>query len=218
MRSISSQNWAARQRVHPRCRLIEYQQVRIVDQRAAQRELLLHAAGQLAGRPIRKRIEAGRSEQFVDAPFALGFGLVEEAAEKVEVLEYGQGRVEVAPKALRHVGNAGQARTAMLTVAHVAIQCYNFAFLDPAHARNQCEQRRFADTVRTDQPDHATGRDFERHIVERDGQAAAVRHASHPRSGTCHYGSFTARLPGQPTSRPERTNPTPRIPVFTWVS
>ncbi len=149
---------AARQRVDAGGRLVEDQQVRIVDQRAAQRQLLLHAARQLAGRPVGKGIETGRGEQLFDALFALGFGLAEQAAEEVEVLEHGQGRVQVAPEALRHVGDAGQARAAMLRVAHVAIQCEDLAFLDPAHAGNQREQRGLADAVRPDEPDHAAGR------------------------------------------------------------
>ena len=65
---------AARQRVDPCGRLVEDQQVRIVDQRAAQRQLLLHAARQLAGRPVGKRIEAGCGEQFGDTPCASDLG------------------------------------------------------------------------------------------------------------------------------------------------
>ena len=41
---------AARQRIDAGRRLVEDEQVRVVDQRAAQPELLLHAAGELAGR------------------------------------------------------------------------------------------------------------------------------------------------------------------------
>ena len=63
-----------------------------MDQRAAQRELLLHAARQLAGRPVGKRIEPGRDEQLVDTRAPLGLGLTEQAAEEIEILEHAQRR------------------------------------------------------------------------------------------------------------------------------
>ena len=53
----------ARQRIDAGRRLVEDQQVGIVDQRAAQAELLPHAAGQLLRRPVGERREAGAVEQ-----------------------------------------------------------------------------------------------------------------------------------------------------------
>ena len=46
---IRSQNWPRDKRVDAGRRLVENEQIRIVDQRAAQAELLLHAARKLAG-------------------------------------------------------------------------------------------------------------------------------------------------------------------------
>ena len=43
---------AARQRIDAGGRLVEDQEVRVMDQGAAEAELLFHAAGQLAGRPV----------------------------------------------------------------------------------------------------------------------------------------------------------------------
>jgi hypothetical protein len=74
---------AARERVDACRRLVEDQQVGVVDERAAQREFLLHTARQFAGRPIRERIQACCGEQLRDAPFPLLAGLAEQAAEKV---------------------------------------------------------------------------------------------------------------------------------------
>ena len=62
-----------------------------MDQRAAQAELLLHAAGQLAGRPVGERRETGRGEQLCDPRLALARGLTEQAAEEVDVLEHARG-------------------------------------------------------------------------------------------------------------------------------
>ncbi len=59
MRSIELPELPARERIHAGGRLVEDQQIRVVDQRAAEAQLLLHAAGQLAGRTIDERGEAG---------------------------------------------------------------------------------------------------------------------------------------------------------------
>ena len=61
---------AARQRIDAGGRLVEDQQVRVVDQSAAQAELLLHAAGQLAGRPVGEASQPDTVQQLGDA--ALG--------------------------------------------------------------------------------------------------------------------------------------------------
>ena len=50
---------AARERIDSSSGLVEDQQLGVVDQRAAQSELLLHAARELAGRTARKRREPG---------------------------------------------------------------------------------------------------------------------------------------------------------------
>jgi len=186
-----------------------------MDERAAERELLLHPARQLPRRPVRKGIETGRSEELPDAPLALGFGLAEKAAEEVEILEDAQRRVEVAAETLRHVGDAGQTRPAMLWVVHVAVEGEHLALLDPADAGNEREQCRFADAIRSDESDHAIGRDREGHVVERDGSAIAMRYLPHPCSTCRRHGSFTVSMSGQLTSGSARTNPTPRIPVLT---
>jgi hypothetical protein len=44
-----------------------------VDQGAAQAELRLHAAGELAGRPVHERVEARGLEQLIDVAPAFGF-------------------------------------------------------------------------------------------------------------------------------------------------
>ncbi len=81
-----------------------------MDQRAAQAELLLHAAGQLAGRPLGEAGEAGALEQCGDPALALGAVLAEQAAEEVDILEDRKRRIEVLAQALRHVGDARAAR------------------------------------------------------------------------------------------------------------
>ena len=97
---------AARERIDAGRRLVENEQIRIVDQRAAEAELLLHAAGELAGGPIVERIEARGGQKLVDPGAALRRRLTEQSAEEVDVLEHAERRIEIAAEALRHVGDA----------------------------------------------------------------------------------------------------------------
>src|SRR5690606_37430924 len=92
---------AARQRIDACRRLVEDQQIRIMDQRAAEAELLLHAAGQLARRTLGKRRQPGAFNQLVDAPAPLLLALAEQAAEKVEIFPHGQGGIEIFAQPLR---------------------------------------------------------------------------------------------------------------------
>ena len=71
IRSIRVPELAARQRIDAGRRLVEDQQIGIVNQRAAQPELLAHAAGELPGRPVRERREPSALKQLGDAPVAL---------------------------------------------------------------------------------------------------------------------------------------------------
>ena len=151
-----------------------------MDQRAAERQFLLHAARELAGGAREEWVETGRPGQIVDARFALGPLLSEQPTDEVEVLEHAERRVKVAPEALRHVGDAGEAVLPERGVPEVAAQCPHLAGLDLAHAGDQPEQGRLADAVRADESSHPTRRDLERHVVERDGLAVAVRNAFEP--------------------------------------
>ena len=56
---------AARHRVHARRRLVEQDDLRLVDERAGERELLLHAARQPVGQPVAERRELRHVEQAV---------------------------------------------------------------------------------------------------------------------------------------------------------
>ena len=78
---------SARQRINTGRRLVENEQVRIVDQRAAKPELLLHAAGKLAGGTIHEWRQAGAFEQFRYARCPFGLGLAKEPPEKIHILE-----------------------------------------------------------------------------------------------------------------------------------
>ena len=86
---------AARERIDARRRLIQDQEVRIVNERAAEPELLTHAARKLARQPVGKRIEPRRIEQFGDAAVAFVAGLAEKAAEKGDILPHAEVGIKV---------------------------------------------------------------------------------------------------------------------------
>ena len=123
----------ARQGIDTRRRLIENNEIRIVDQRAAQRKLLLHAAGELAGGPIGERIEASAAQEVIDAGLAFGGLLTEQSANEVQVLEDAEGGVKIAAEALRHVRHSRVAALAMLWIAQVTAECPHRSRLDLPH-------------------------------------------------------------------------------------
>ena len=90
-------------------------------------------------------------------------------------------------------------------VSHVAVEREHFTLMDTAHTGNEGQQGRLADTVRTDQPDNAVGRNVERDVVERDGLTVAMRQPLHACGNRGGHGSFTASLSGHGVSGLLRT-------------
>ena len=127
-----------RQRIDAGRRLVEDQEIGIVDQRAAERQLLLHAAGELAGGPLEERIEAGRAGQIVDARFPLRLPLAEQPADEVHIFEHAERGVEIAAEALRHIGDARVGALPERCVLEVSVE-------RPAPRRSgSCARRRSA--------------------------------------------------------------------------
>ncbi|MNZ46506.1 hypothetical protein D3C78_641890 [compost metagenome] len=189
----------ARQRVDAGGRLVEDQQVGIVDQRAAQPELLLHAAGELARRAVGERRQPGAAQQVGDAPLTLGLLVAKQAAEEIDVLEHRQRRIQILAQPLRHVGDARADRAAVLPAAHVAAEHGDLAVLHPPRAGDQRQQAGLADAVRADQADHAVGRDLQADLVDRTRRAVAQRHpgqARHAVRPTVHSGTLICRFAG----------------------
>ncbi len=113
---------AARQRIHARGRLIQDQQVGVVDQRAAQAELLLHAAGELTGGAVEEGFQTRTARQFGDASAPFGMSLTKQAPEEFDVLRHRQRRIEILAQPLWHVGDARPDLTTMGGTTHVAVQ------------------------------------------------------------------------------------------------
>ena len=75
----------AGQRIDAGGRLVQDEQVGVVDQGAAQAQLLLHAAGELARRALQEFLQPGGLGQVVDAPAPLGRVVAEQAGEELQV-------------------------------------------------------------------------------------------------------------------------------------
>src|SRR5665647_1830586 len=121
-----------------------------MDQCAAERELLLHAARQLPSGAIRKRLESRGAQQLVDTPAPLLLRLPVEPPEEIDVLVDRQSWVEIAAETLWHVGDAGADVAAVPGTSHVAAEYHHPTGLNLAYARDQSLHGGFADTIRTD--------------------------------------------------------------------
>src|SRR6516164_1590460 len=138
---------------------------------------------------------------------------------EIDVFKAAQGGIQVPPEALRHIGDTRALRGAMGSVGHIAAEDRDAALLNDPNAGDQPQQCRLADAVRTDQADHATGRDRNAHVVERDRRPVVMGDVLDFGYGSLrgHFGSFTTRSCGQGTEVSVRAKPIPRTPVFTWV-
>ena len=152
-------------------RFIKDQQLRIVDQRAAQAELLLHPTGEFSGGAIAKRRQPGTLQQLVDAQFALGFIVAEQAGEEVDVFIHRESVIEVFPQPLRHPRDFRTHLAAVMHIAHIAAKHHHVPLLDGPRPGDQRKQARFADAVRANQANHTPCRDRQTDIAQRDGGA-----------------------------------------------
>ena len=100
-------------------------------------ELLLHAAGELAGRPVGEGREAGAAQQFVDAPRALVGALAEQAAEEVDVLDAPTASDRGSCPSPAACRRCAAARARRRRVGHVAAEHRDACRLDAAHARRR---------------------------------------------------------------------------------
>ena len=163
--------------------LIQNQQLGVVDQRTAEPQFLLHAAGELADRSVRKGIQPRAAQQVANPSLTFPVILTEQPAEELQVLHDREVHVEILAETLRHVGNARTDPAAMPSTGHVAAQGLDAAGLQLARAGNQGQQRRLADAVRADQPDGPAAGNLHRNALERQLAPIAVGYALQAGSG-----------------------------------
>ena len=121
-------------------RLVEDQQIRVMYQRAAERQFLFHAAGKLLRRPVAERGKPGGLQQFLRPLPPLALGLVVKPGEEVEILGDGECGVEVLAKALRHIGDAAANTAPVIPAPQIAAEQFHRSVLDPLGAGEQCQQ------------------------------------------------------------------------------
>ncbi len=130
----------AGQGVHPGGGLVEDQQVGIVNQGAAQAELLLHAAGELARRTPREGCKAGGLKQLGNTPLPLCRAVAEKATEEVDILMDREGVIEIFAKPLGHKGDPRAYPAAMAFAGDIAPQHLDPPLLYHPGARQQGQQ------------------------------------------------------------------------------
>ena len=126
-----------RQRIDAGRGFVEDQQVGFMDQRAAQRQLLLHPAGKLPRRAVRVRVQPRAHQQIGDARLALSRRLTEQSAKEIKIFHYAQRWIEVPPEPLRHIGDPRPAIAPVPRTAHVPPERHDPAGLAPLHAGKQ---------------------------------------------------------------------------------
>ena len=157
-----------------------------MDQGAAEAELLLHAARELARGPVRERRKARGRQQPPDPRLALLRSVPEQPAEEFQILPHRKLGVEVPPEALRHVGDSGLHAAAMARVAHVAAERLDPPCLDAPRAGEEAEEGGLPHPVRPDDPGQRPARDLQRQAAQRVDPAVAVGDSIEAQGGRAH--------------------------------
>src|SRR5690606_3225420 len=205
--------------------LIEYEQPRVMDESAAQSELLLHAARELACRSAQEWIQSRGAREKIDTSPTLGSVVSEQASEELQVLLHRKSRIEIASQALRHVGDVGADELALARIRHVGAEHDHLAPLHGAHACYERQQARLAYAIRPDETDDATCRKQQVEVVQRDFRLVSQTDVLEPRNGlpaivVCglgHHGTLTRRFSGHDAFGSILSHATPGKPVFTCV-
>ncbi len=138
----------ARERIHARRRFVQHQQIRVVNQRAAEAHLLLHAARELAGGTLRKGPSPVASSSCFTIACGAPPGEPEQPRHEVHVVVDAELEIEVLAQALRHVSDTRPDCAAMAQLADVAAEDRDLALLQLLRAGDQRHQRRLSDAVR----------------------------------------------------------------------
>ncbi len=139
-----------------------------MDERAAERELLLHAAGERRGSPVLERLELAvdRSDLLVLARD----GCPEDRREEAQILFNTQ--IGIQREAAWHV--AHPLSNGPQVFDHVVPENASTAAAWNQQRRQDPEQRRLARAIRSDEPEELARRDAKRHILERSDRTEAL--------------------------------------------
>ena len=145
-------------RVEAGGRLVEKNDVGIVDQGPGQGQATLHTAGQRRNPGVGLAAQAGKFKQRGDARLDLGVGQTKIAAEDQQV--FGAGEIGVEVVELRHDANTGAGRLRRRRDG-MAVQL-DAAAVRPGQAEAKTQRRRLAGAIRPEQAKTLAGRHLER--------------------------------------------------------
>ena len=165
-----------------------------MDQCAAQPELLLHAAGQLACRSFGEGAEVGGGQQLGHARPALRAAEAEQGGEELDVLGNRQLGVEIMAQALEHKGDTRIEAGAMLAVGDGAAEYLQLTLLEDFHPGDQSQQAGLAGAIRADQAAAGAGGQAETDFLQGLLLAIAVAQTAGLKRQFAH-----CRLAGQAT-------------------
>jgi hypothetical protein len=163
----------ARERIERAERLVEHQEVRLVDQRAAKRRALLHAAGELPRISVALAAEPDRGEQRLGARDILGLVAADAAAMRLDDLERQQQIVERgAPgqqrrRLERHAGDLDGLADALARDLHASP-------VGKLQTRRELHQRGLAAAGRSDHGGELAAIDVDRQAIDRERAAGAA--------------------------------------------
>ena len=132
-----------------------------MNQRAGQRQLLLHAARELIGETAAKLRELGHVEQAIAAPDEIADAV--DLREERDVLVDAQ--VAVQREALREV--ADRAGDVAMLLHRILAEHADRARVDMQQPADRADRRRLAGAVGTNQPEHLAFVDTKRHPAQR---------------------------------------------------
>ena len=161
---------AARFRIDRAGRLVEEQQLGLVDHRAGQRQALLLAAAHRAGQLLLPILEVVVLEQFVDARAASRLGDVLHRGEEFQVLAHAQ--VLEQRELLRHVADAAAQCLGLLRDAQA--QHFDLAFGRRQQAAQHADGGGLARAVRAEEAVDVRARHGQVDVVDRDQRAEAL--------------------------------------------
>ena len=134
-------------------RFIEKQDLRAMQQRAHQRQLLFHPSGKAARQPVPKRFHAGHAQQLRCERRAFGAQNAEQIG--VEIHVFPDGEVQVQAEFLRHIADAvfdGLRFAHDIVAGHAGA-----AFAGIQQAAEHAQRRGFARAVRPDEAEDLAG-------------------------------------------------------------
>ena len=147
----------ARQRVNSGSRFIKHQQIRIVDQRTAQSQLLFHPPGKFSSGTVQEGVQPRALCQPVDPSAPFRRIVTEKHPEKLQIFFHSEGKIEVFPQSLGHISDFRTNSLPGFGIPHISAEHLKRTLLHGMSSGDQRKKRGFPHSVRTDQSNDFPG-------------------------------------------------------------